>query len=125
MHTDKKNLGPSAIIGLGDYQDGKLWGCASPTARRPLRSRPSAPAVNLRANPAARRSKGPRVCRTEFRAWVLTDPGVWLVRREEFGAVDIKGKWVEFDGNRPHCTLPFTGDHHDRLWTIFLDGLRR
>ena len=51
MHTDKKNLGPSAIIGLGDYQDGKLWGCASPAARRPLRSRPSAPAVNLRANP--------------------------------------------------------------------------
>ena len=48
-----------------------------------------------------------------------------LVRREEFGAVDIKGKWVEFDGNRPHCTLPFTGDHHDRLWTIFLDGPRR
>ena len=46
MHTDKKNLGPSAIIGLGDYQDGKLWGCASPAARRPLRSRPSAPAVN-------------------------------------------------------------------------------
>ena len=63
MHTDKKNLGPSAIIGLGDYQDGKLWGCASPTARRPLRarplrSRPSAPAVNLRANPLPVASDG-------------------------------------------------------------------
>ena len=40
MHTDKKNLGPSAIIGLGDYQDGKLWGCASPAAPCALASLP-------------------------------------------------------------------------------------
>ena len=28
LHCDKKNLGPSAIVGLGDYTDGKLWGPA-------------------------------------------------------------------------------------------------
>ena len=77
MHTDKKNLGPSAIIGLGDYQGGKLWGCASP-----LPSRPSAPAAPLplppicscrqsAGKPPARRSKGPSRVPHEFRAWGL------------------------------------------------------
>ena len=29
------------------------------------------------------------------------------------GAVDLKGgKWVDFDGNLPHCTLPFTGTRY-------------
>jgi hypothetical protein len=58
MHCDKNNLGPSAIIGLGGYTAGKLWGL-------------------------------------------------------ELGAVDIKRRWVEFDGNLPHCTLPFTGARRD------------
>jgi hypothetical protein len=26
MHVDKNNLGPSAIVGLGDYHGGRLWG---------------------------------------------------------------------------------------------------
>jgi hypothetical protein len=26
LHCDKKNLGPSAIIGLGNYEEGWLWG---------------------------------------------------------------------------------------------------
>ena len=26
MHLDKNNLGPSYIMGLGDYTEGKLWG---------------------------------------------------------------------------------------------------
>ena len=32
---------------------------------------------------------------------------------QAFGAVDLKGgKWVDFDGNLPHCTLPFTGTRY-------------
>jgi hypothetical protein len=44
MHLDKNNLGPSYIIGLGDYSGGRLWGL-------------------------------------------------------EFGTLDIKKNWVQFDGN--------------------------
>ena len=64
MHCDKRNLGPSQIVGLGDYTDGKLWG-------------------------------------------------------QEFGAVDLKGgKWVSFDGNLPHCTLPFKGTRYTLIYFI-------
>lgn len=63
LHCDKKNLGPSAIIGLGDYTDGKLWG-------------------------------------------------------EEFGAVDVKNTWFVFDGNMPHCTMPFGGTRYTLIYFI-------
>jgi len=64
LHCDKRNLGPSAIVGLGDYTDGKLWG-------------------------------------------------------QEFGAVDLSGgKWVSFDGNMPHCTLPFKGTRFTLIYFI-------
>jgi len=52
MHVDRNNLGPSAIVGVGDYSDGALW-------------------------------------------------------VQNLGAVDVKHKWAQFDGNVPHCTLPF------------------
>ena len=35
MHCDKRNLGPSTIVGLGDYTDGKLWGAPPPHALLP------------------------------------------------------------------------------------------
>lgn len=64
LHCDKRNLGPSAIVGLGDYTDGKLWG-------------------------------------------------------QEFGAVDLSGgKWINFDGNMPHCTLPFHGTRFTLIYFI-------
>jgi hypothetical protein len=64
LHCDKRNLGPSAIVGLGDYTDGKLWG-------------------------------------------------------QEFGAVDLSGgNWVNFDGNMPHCTLPFQGTRYTLIYFI-------
>ena len=64
LHCDKRNLGPSAIVGLGDYTDGKLWG-------------------------------------------------------QEFGSVDLSGgKWVNFDGNMPHCTLPFKGTRFTLIYFI-------
>eukprot|EP01051_Picozoa_sp_SAG22_P012143 SAG22_NODE_1237_length_5050_cov_1.625404_4_plen_236_part_00 len=38
---------------------------------------------------------------------------------EELGAVDVKGRPVAFDGNLPHCTLPFEGGRRYTLvyWT--------
>jgi nucleotide-binding universal stress UspA family protein len=63
LHCDKKNLGPSAIVGLGDYTEGWLWG-------------------------------------------------------EEFGAVDVKNTWFTFDGNMPHCTLPFGGTRYTLIYFI-------
>lgn len=59
LHVDKNNLGPSWIIGLGDYTGGRLWIDDDSKAGR---------------------------------------------------AVDIHGShWFQFDGNRPHCVLPFRG----------------
>jgi hypothetical protein len=61
MHVDKNNLGPSFIVGVGDYKDGALW-----------------------------------------------------VQPE--GDVDCRHKWVLFDGNIPHCTLPYTGTRYTLIY---------
>ena len=34
------------------------------------------------------------------------DGGLWVQR---LGGVDCKNKWIQFDGNMPHCTLPYEG----------------
>ena len=45
-----------------------------------------------------------------------TDGKLW---GQEFGAVDLKGgKWVTFDGNMPHCTLPFKGTRYTLIYFI-------
>ena len=61
MHVDNNNLGPSAIVGVGDYTDGKLW-------------------------------------------------------VQDKGAVETKNVWTEFDGNVPHCTLPYTGTRYTLIY---------
>ena len=53
LHCDSNNLGPSYIVGVGDYEQGALW-------------------------------------------------------TQDKGEVDCKHRWCEFDGNIPHCTLPYT-----------------
>jgi len=57
LHVDRNNMGPSAIIGLGDYAGGEVW-------------------ISGR------------------------------------GAVNCKNRFVFFDGNEPHATLPFTGTRY-------------
>ena len=57
LHVDSNNMGPSYIVGLGDYIGGELW-------------------------------------------------------QEGRGALDVKGKFVETDGNVPHATLPFAGTRY-------------
>ena len=60
-HVDPSNLGPSYIVGLGDYTGGRLW--------------------------------------------VHTE-----------GALDCHNKWVCFDGNIPHRTLPFAGTRYTLIF---------
>eukprot|EP01043_Picozoa_sp_COSAG02_P002080 COSAG02_NODE_46_length_45443_cov_36.731497_32_plen_1137_part_00 len=61
MHVDKNNLGPSYIVGVGDYTQGGLW-------------------------------------------------------VQTLGAVDCNRKWILFDGNVPHCTLPYTGTRYTLIY---------
>ena len=61
MHVDKNNLGPSYIVGVGNYADGALW-------------------------------------------------------VQPKGDVDCRHKWVLFDGNIPHCTLPYTGTRYTLIY---------
>lgn len=63
LHVDKHNLGPSYIVGVGDYTDGELW--------------------------------------------VQTE-----------GTMDCHNKWVTFDGNVPHCTMPYRGTRYTLIYFI-------
>lgn len=48
---------------------------------------------------------------------------LWLddVRGDAGRVVDIKGQWIRFDGNRPHCVLPF---HGRRYSLVFFSRIR-
>jgi len=63
LHVDKNNLGPSYIVGVGDYTDGELW--------------------------------------------VQTE-----------GEMDCHDKWIKFDGNHPHCTMPYSGTRYTLIYFI-------
>ena len=63
MHVDGNNLGPSFIVGVGDYSNGGLW-----------------------------------------------------VRTH--GELDCRHKWQLFDGNVPHCTLPYSGTRYTLIYFI-------
>ena len=112
MHCDKRNLGPSTIVGLGDYTDGKLWGAHPLTHSRILPPLPPLRVLCL-SSPSL-----PSLCpvgpfsslHAALHTSVLCLDGC---AGQAFGAVDLKGgKWVDFDGNLPHCTLPFTGTRY-------------
>jgi len=47
----------------------------------------------------------------------MTDTDGWLWG-EEFGSVNVKNTWYEFDGNMPHCTMPFAGDRYTLIYFI-------
>ena len=57
----QSGLGPSYIVGIGDYKDGGLW-------------------------------------------------------VQSTGEVDCKHKWQRFDGNVPHCTMPYTGTRYTLIY---------
>jgi len=66
VHVDANNMGPSKIIGLGDYRGGDLW-------------------------------------------------------VKDLGAVDIKDRFLEFDGRKAHATMPFqvVGMHGNRFSLVY------
>eukprot|EP01046_Picozoa_sp_COSAG06_P001221 COSAG06_NODE_37_length_30537_cov_73.315658_23_plen_145_part_00 len=61
--VDRGNLGPSYIVGLGNYKQGALW-------------------------------------------------------VQTLGAVDVKHRWTLFNGNVPHCTLPYTGTRYTLIYFV-------
>ena len=61
LHVDKNNLGPSYIVGIGDYTEGGLW-------------------------------------------------------VQSHGEVATRHKWQLFDGNVPHCTLPYSGTRYTLIY---------
>lgn len=85
LHVDKFNLGPSYISGVGD------WGPPTETddAAESL-------VVSEEDEPRPPRNKVPP--ELAGRLWV-----------QGRGALDCRECWVAFDGNTPHCTLPFSG----------------
>mmetsp|Transcript_12500 Transcript_12500/g.16817 ORF Transcript_12500/g.16817 Transcript_12500/m.16817 type:complete len:647 (+) Transcript_12500:780-2720(+) len=72
LHVDRYNLGPSYIVGLGDWKE---------------------------AN---------NISLSEDIAGML-----WVYGR---GALDCRKKWIHFDGNVPHQTLPFSGTRYTLIY---------
>jgi len=80
MHVDANNHGPSFIIGLGDYTGGEVW----------IYDENGTVEMEL---PCA------------LRGWSHLRPGQKVPGRLE----DCRNKWLKFDGNTPHMTMPYTG----------------
>lgn len=70
LHVDKFNLGPSYIVGVGDWE-----------------------APSSQSSSSAQELAG--------KLWV-----------QGCGALDCREAWVAFDGNTPHCTMPFSGTRY-------------
>ena len=47
--------------------------------------------------------------------------GLWASGK---GALDCRNKWHEFDGNLPHCTLPFTGTRYTLIYFVQVSARR-
>jgi len=80
MHVDGNNHGWSMIIGLGDYEGGDLW-IYDPEGAEKMQ------------------------VKDPLRGYPELKPGTWIPGKR----VNIKNKFVKFDGNQPHAALPFDG----------------
>lgn len=88
MHVDGNNHGPSYIIGLGDYTGGEVW---------ILDEENGTVEVEIPCT---------------LRGWPHLRPGTKALGRLE----DCRNKWLKFDGNRPHMTMPYQGS---RISVVF------
>ena len=86
VHVDANNLGPSWIIGLGDYTGGELW-LADPDGDIELEVKQK----------MLRRSE---------------KPGDIIKGR----LINIKDKWFHFDGRVPHAAMPFQGNRFSLVY---------
>ncbi|CAE7938265.1 lkhA [Symbiodinium necroappetens] len=80
MHVDANNHGPSFIIGLGDYKGGEVW----------IYDENGTVEMELPCT---------------LRGWSHLRPGQKVPGRLE----DCRNKWLKFDGNTPHMTMPYQG----------------
>ncbi|CAE8689729.1 unnamed protein product [Polarella glacialis] len=88
-HVDKNNLGTSMIIGLGSYDGGELW----------VHDENDAGDVSFELQEDIS-------CMYHYRS------GASYRGRD----VDIRDKWLPFNGNRLHFTRPFTGDRYSLVY---------
>lgn len=87
-HVDRNNLGASAIIAFGSYRGGDLW------VHDENGDVPHLLADNLRLE------------RCKYKK------GETYMGRK----TNIKGRWLEFDGNRLHFTTPFHGTRYSLVY---------
>jgi len=90
-HVDKNNLGCSYIVGFGDYEGGQLWMEDADAGTEGV-------SVTLPADDDDVTAR--------YRA------GSSFVGRVE----DIKGRWIQFDGNALHYTRPFSGNRYSLIF---------
>eukprot|EP00445_Apocalathium_hangoei_P018342 CAMPEP_0203891616 /NCGR_PEP_ID=MMETSP0359-20131031/34880_1 /ASSEMBLY_ACC=CAM_ASM_000338 /TAXON_ID=268821 /ORGANISM="Scrippsiella Hangoei, Strain SHTV-5" /LENGTH=526 /DNA_ID=CAMNT_0050813431 /DNA_START=101 /DNA_END=1681 /DNA_ORIENTATION=+ len=86
-HVDRNNLGHSQIIGLGDYTGGELW-VHDDVGQVPL------------------------TLDEDIKQEALYRSGT-MWRGSE---IDIRGKWLEFTGNRLHYTRAFDGTRYSLVY---------
>jgi len=90
-HIDKHNLGCSYIVGLGDYEGGELWVHDDASHGEELITQTIDSDDHVSASYPA---------------------GSTISGRLE----DCKNKWAMFDGNKLHCTQPFTGTRYSIIF---------
>eukprot|EP00928_Gymnodinium_smaydae_P032188 TRINITY_DN23378_c0_g1_i1.p1 TRINITY_DN23378_c0_g1~~TRINITY_DN23378_c0_g1_i1.p1 ORF type:complete len:585 (+),score=156.06 TRINITY_DN23378_c0_g1_i1:71-1825(+) len=86
-HVDRNNLGRSLIIGLGDYEGGRLW----------VEDAEGDEAITMQET---------------IRLEAAYRTGTVVNGRAE----DVRQRWLEFDGNRLHFTKPFSGTRYSLVY---------
>lgn len=90
-HVDKNNLGCSYIVGFGDYKGGELW---------------------MHDDDAIDSGVSHTLDPDDEHVSALYAAGSTFLGRVE----DIRERWSQFDGNKLHYTLPFTGNRYSLIF---------
>jgi hypothetical protein len=106
MHVDKGNVGPSYIVGVGDFKGGKLWVHRQKYALRKDIAAQGYTPEGLAASMTASTDG-------TVRGWDMPWDDKIRGKAECF---PVKNKWELFDGNMPHCTLPYAGTRYTFIY---------
>lgn len=90
-HVDKNNLGVSYIVGFGGYEGGELW---------------------LEDKDAGDKAVSCTLDAEDYDVSAYYPAGSSYVGRIE----DINNNWTQFDGNKLHCTQPFSGSRYSVIF---------
>jgi hypothetical protein len=108
MHVDKGNVGPSYIVGVGDFKGGKLW-----VHRQKYALRKDIAAQGY--TPDGLASMMTKSTDGTVRGWDMPWDSKIGGKAECF---PVHNKWELFDGNMPHCTLPYAGTRYTFIYFI-------